>query len=69
MAIALHVDTCESNGTILIRHTFFGETLKECENLRDEHSAGCKSFGPAMANDNVIEWDEEVDEIPEWEDD
>jgi hypothetical protein len=67
MAISLTVDKLEPDGTIRVRHTFFGETLKECETLRDAHGAGCKAFGPALAAETVIEEVEEIDEIPEWE--
>ena len=69
MPIALNVDKLEPDGTILVRHTFFGETLRECEVLRDQHGAGCKAFGPALQQERVIEWTEEIDEVPEWEDD
>ena len=68
MAFALHVDKLDPDGTIRVRHTFYGETEEECEELRDQHSAGCKAFGPALQQDKVIEEFEEVDEIPEWED-
>lgn len=67
MAYALHVDKLEPDGTIHVRHTFFGETIEECERLRDEHGAGCKAFGPALAADKVIQDQESIDEIPEWE--
>ncbi len=68
MAIALHVDKLEPDGTIRVRHVFFGETLRECELLRDQHGAGCKAFGPALEQEAIIEEVEEIDEIPEWED-
>ena len=67
VAIALTVDKLEPDGTIRVRHTFFGETLEEAEKLRDEHGAGCQSFGPALERETVIEDTEEIDEIPEWE--
>jgi len=69
MPIALHVDKLELDGTIRVRHTFFGDTLRECETVRDQHAAGCKAFGPALEKESVIEEVEEIDEIPEWEDD
>lgn len=69
MAISLTVDKLESDGTIRIRHTFFGDTLAECEALRDEHGEGCKAFGPALERGTVIEEVQEIDVIPEWEDD
>jgi hypothetical protein len=68
MPIALYVDKLEPDGTIRVRHVFFGDTLRECEKARDEHGAGCKAFGPALEQESIIEWTEEVDEIPEWED-
>jgi hypothetical protein len=67
MAYALHVDKEESDGTIRIRHTFYGDTLEECERLRDHHGEGCKAFGPALDQGRFIEESEEIDEIPEWE--
>ena len=69
MAIVLTVDKLEADGTIRVRHTFFGETIEECERLRDQHAEGCRAFGPALDGDQVIEEVEEVDEIPEWSDD
>lgn len=69
MAYALHVDKEELDGTIRIRHTFYGETQEECEQLRDQHGDGCKAFGPALQTERVIEDWEEIDEIPEWESD
>jgi hypothetical protein len=69
MAFSLTVDKLEDDGTIRVRHVFYGETIEECEKLRDEHGAGCKAFGPALDRDDVIEEEEEIDEIPEWEDD
>jgi len=68
MPIALTVDKLEPDGTIRVRHVFFGETLAECEKLRDKHASGCAAFGPALEHETVIEETEEIDEIPEWED-
>jgi hypothetical protein len=70
MAIQLTVDKLEADGTIHVRHVFFGETIEECEALRDQHGAGCQAFGPALKRKNgVIEIFETIDEIPEWEED
>ena len=68
MAFSLTVDKLEDDGTIRVRHIFFGDTEEECEALRDAHGAGCAAFGPALELDEVIEEVEEIDEIPEWED-
>ena len=68
MAYALTVDKLEDDGTIRVRHVFFGETEDDCYHLRDAHADGCKAFGPALADDRVIEVMERG-EIPEWEDD
>ena len=54
MAFSLTVDKLESDGTIRVRHVFFGDTLEECEALRDAHGDGCKAFGPALDHDRVI---------------
>lgn len=69
MAFALTVDKLEADGTIRVRHIFYGETIEECERLRDQHAEGCRAFGPALDEDRVIEESEEIDEIPEWSDD
>ena len=69
MAVQLTVDKLEADHTIRVRHVFFGETLEECEELRDKHGAGCKAFGPALQVGKVIELVEVIDEIPEWEED
>lgn len=66
MAWALHVDKLETGGKIFVRHTFFGEKRRECEQRRNEHAAGCKAFGPALEEEKVIEIWEEIDELPEW---
>jgi hypothetical protein len=67
--ISLTVDKLEPDGTIHVRHVFYGETIEECERLRDQHAEGCKAFGPALEDERVIQIEEEIDEIPEWEDD
>jgi hypothetical protein len=67
MAIALHIDKMESDGTIRVRHTFYGETESECRKLCEQHGEGCKAFGPALEHHKVIVEVEEIDEIPEWE--
>ena len=69
MAWALHVDKLEPGGKISIRHTFFAKTPADCEKLRDEHGAGCRAFGPALEQHKTIEIFEQLDELPEWEDD
>lgn len=73
MAVQLTVDKLEADHTIRVRHVFFGETIEECERLRDQHGAGCKAFGPALQaasrgdENRIIELAEEICEIPEWE--
>jgi hypothetical protein len=64
MAWALHVDKVEPDGSILVTHTFYGETQGECEELRDKHGAGCQAFGPALTAGKIAEEWEEIDEIP-----
>lgn len=68
MAYALTVDKLEDDGTIKVRHIFYGETEDDVYHERDQHADGCKAFGPALKDDRVIETIEEVDEMPEWED-
>lgn len=69
MAFALHVDKLEDDGTIRVRHTFYGATEAECSRIRDEHGAGCKAFGPALDEGATIDEFEEIDDIPEWDND
>jgi len=69
MAFALTVDKLDADGTIHVRHIFYGETIEECERRRDQHAEGCRAFGPALDDEMVIEESEEIDEIPEWSDD
>ncbi len=54
MPIALYVDKLEPDGTIRVRHVFFGDTLSQCEKLRDQHAGGCKAFGPAIEQNAII---------------
>lgn len=69
MPYSLTVDKLEDDGTIRVRHVFFADTVDECEELRDQHGAGCAAFGPALERETVIEEVEEIDELPEWETD
>lgn len=68
MAVSITVDKLEDDGTILVRHIFFGETESEARETMLEHAEGCKAFGPALKDDRVIETVDEDAEIPEWED-
>lgn len=68
MAFVLHVDKLEDDGTIRVRHSFYGDSEEECQELRDAHADGCKSLGPALKQDRTIEEIAEIDEMPEWED-
>lgn len=68
MPYSLQVDKLEDDGTIGVRHIFYGETEEDCTRRRDEHAAGCKDFGPALEQGRIIETFEEIEEIPEWED-
>jgi len=69
LAFELSVDNLERDGTIRVRHLFYGETIAECERLRDAHAAGCAALGPALDLGHVIETLEEIEELPELEDD
>jgi hypothetical protein len=71
VAFALTVDKLDPKGKISVRHTFYGDTPEECEQLRDHHAEGCKAFGPALEQKKVIEDLEEIDDddVPEWEPD
>ena len=71
MAIALTVDKVDAGGVVYVRHIFYGETLADCEELRDRHGEGCKAFGPALAAGKVVEEHETIDdsEWPEYDDD
>jgi hypothetical protein len=67
---ALHVDKVNPNGTVDVRHTFYGDSEKDCERKRDQHGEGCRAFGPALEAGTVAQHFEEIadSERPEYED-
>jgi hypothetical protein len=68
VTFSLTVDKLDPHGRISVRHTFYGDTEAECEQLRDQHAEGCQAFGPALKADKVIQVLEEIDDDdrPEW---
>jgi hypothetical protein len=65
MPVALHSWIVEKDGGIRVRHTFFAETIEECDRLLKQHATGCAHFGPADAAGETIEIVEDVDEMPD----
>jgi len=66
MPYALRVDKLERDGTIRVRHIFFGETEAECRELCGRHAEGCQAFAPALKSGTIIDTVKQISEIPEW---
>lgn len=70
MAFELQVDIVDpGDGSIKVRHSFFGLTEKEVEAYKTEHLAGCEYYRAAEADDRTIEelFELDEDELPEAE--
>ena len=65
MALALLAFKIEKDGTCKTKHTFYGETERECDELMEAHAAHCPEFGPAVKRGDVISYYIEIDEIPD----
>lgn len=65
MAFALHSYKVDHDGEVRVRHTFYGETVKECERLQEKHADICPSYGPAVDEEETIDFLEEGVEIPD----
>jgi hypothetical protein len=64
MAIALHIYTRGQNGKVASRHTFYGATEDQAEELADSHAEECEELGELLDNEDEIEIVEEIAEIP-----
>jgi hypothetical protein len=67
MGVALHSYKVDKDGEIRVRHTFYGDTVKECERLQEKHADGCESYGPALDDDRTIDFIEKDVELPDAE--
>jgi hypothetical protein len=67
MPVALHSWIVEKDGGIRVRHTFFADTIEECDRLLKQHATGCAHFGPADAAGETIEVVEDIDQMPDAE--
>jgi hypothetical protein len=65
MPIALHSFKIDSDGEIRICHTFYGETEAEAEGYQKAHAKDCPHYGPALAAGKTIDITEEIDALPE----
>jgi hypothetical protein len=73
MPFALHSFILEPNPTrkdaagarILVQHTFYGETEAEAEKFKRHHLGSCEYFRAAEKEHRVIEILEEIDYLPE----
>lgn len=65
MAIAIHVYTRGTRGKVASRHTFYGATEAEAEELLDSHAEECTELGDLLDDEEDIQIVEEVAEIPD----
>lgn len=65
MPIALHSFKIDDDEQVRICHTFYGETEAAAKQLQHDHARDCPHYGPALAAGNVLEVMEEIDELPE----
>jgi hypothetical protein len=65
MAIAIHSFKLDADGEIRIQHTFFGATKRDAESVRKDHARDCPHYGPALAKGETIDIVEELDALPE----
>lgn len=64
MAFELHAFALAPDGTIHVKHIFYGETRKEADKHFQEHVKGCPMFGPAEKDGRIISYYTEVNELP-----
>lgn len=65
MAVALHSFKVDADGEVRISHTFYASDEKTARKLLEEHAGVCPKFGPAVKSGDTIELVEEIDELPE----
>jgi hypothetical protein len=59
---ALTLDRFNDDGSVSVRHVFYGETEDGAEKVRDQHVKGCKALTAAVESGRVGEYVEEIDE-------
>jgi hypothetical protein len=64
MAFELHAYAITPEGTIPVKHIFYGETKEETDRHFRDHVKGCPYFGPAEKEGRMITYFQEVDELP-----
>lgn len=64
MAYALHAYKVDKGGKIAVEHIFYGETERECDEGLEAHADICPRFGPAVKENHVITFYEEIDAMP-----
>lgn len=64
MPTALH-SFIQEDGRVIVAHTFFGKTEAEAEKWKKHHLASCEYFRAAEKEGRTIEITEELDELPE----
>jgi hypothetical protein len=67
MPIALYSFRKTSDGLIMF-HGFLAPNAKAAAKMEQAHAAVCPQFGPALAAEQTIEIEVELDELPEFED-
>ena len=65
MAIALYSFKVDDDGKVRVGHVFFGATEAAARKVLEEHAEACPKFGPAHRRGDTIEIAEELDELPE----
>lgn len=65
MAFAIHSFKLDSDGHIRIAHTFFGHTKAQAQTVQRDHARDCPHYGPALAKGETIDIEEELDALPE----
>ena len=55
MAAGISVDIIDTDGTIKVTHTFWGDSEGEARHAMEEHAAECPYFSAALADDRIIE--------------
>ena len=68
MAVEIEVYIVDRDGSIKVKHSFYGETYAEAHEYLEHHKASCSYFKTNYDEGNVVEFvDEEVD-VPDADD-
>jgi hypothetical protein len=65
MALARYSAKIDSDGRVRVIHIFLGANEGMVDDLQEKHADGCKAYGPALAEENTIDIDVDVDTLPE----